>query len=106
TLSVDEKFTVEDLLSSGGIAGESHARAGIDAGIAENHGLHVYGRAPFLGDVVFPTINNGAIVHPRAEHGPNRSLQLRPRIVRKLFAGAFAHQFFETCYQLFQLVSS
>ena len=83
-LGVDQKFAVKHFLAGGGIAGESHAGAGIDAGIAENHRLHVHGRAPFLGNVVFPAVNDGAIVHPGAEHGADRSLQLCPRIVGKL----------------------
>src|SRR5205085_9639255 len=102
-LGVDEKFAVENFLTGGGIAGESHSRAGSGAGIAENYGLHVHGRAPFLGNVVFPAINDGAIVHPRTEHGADRSLQLLPRIIRKLFAGALFYQIFETRNQLLQI---
>src|SRR6266536_1140680 len=102
-LGVDEKFAIENFLTGGGIAGESHPRAGIDAGIAENHGLHIHGRAPFLGHGVFPAVNDGATVHPRTEHGADRSLQLRPGHVRTLFAGAFFYRFFETRDRLFRI---
>ena len=71
-LGVDQKFAVEHFLAGGRIAGERDARTGVGAGVTEHHRLHVHRRAPFLGNVVFPPINNRAIVHPRTEHGADR----------------------------------
>ena len=102
-LGVDEKLAVEHFLAGGRIPGERDARTGVEAGVTEDHCLHVHRRAPFLGNVVFPAIDDGAIVHPRAEHGADRSVELLPGIVGKLFAGPLFHQLFETCDQLFQI---
>ena len=74
-LGVDEEFAVELLLAVGRVAGERHAGAGVVAGVAVDHGLHVDGGAPLGGDVVFAAIDDGAVVHPGTEHGARR----RPR---------------------------
>ena len=48
-LRVDEEFAVEHLLAGGRIAREGDAGAGVLAGVAKDHRLHVDGRAPFGG---------------------------------------------------------
>ena len=83
-LGVDEKFAVEHLLAGRRVARERHAGAGIVAGVAIDHRLDVDGRAPFGGDVVFAAINDGAVVHPRAEHGADGAPELLPRILREI----------------------
>ena len=83
-LGVNQKFAVEYILAVGRIAGERHAGTGVVAGVTEHHRLHVHGRSPFLGNVVFAAINNRAIVHPRTEHGADRAVELFPRIVREI----------------------
>ena len=83
-LGVDEKFAVENLFAGGRIAGEGDAGAGFVAGVAEDHGLHVDGGAPFGGDVVFAAIDDGAVVHPGAEDGADGAFELFPRIGREI----------------------
>ena len=79
-LRVDQEFAIENLPAGGRVARECDARSGIRPGVAEHHGLNVHGRAPFLGDVIFPAINDRAIVHPGSEDGGERSFQLLPWI--------------------------
>ena len=61
-----------------------------------DHRLDVDGGAPFGGDVVFAAINDGAVVHPGAEHGARGAAELVPRIVREYLAGALLHERLET----------
>ena len=77
-LGVDQELAVELLVAVGGVAGEGHAGAGLVAGVAVDHGLHVDGGAPFGGDVVLAAVDDGAVVHPRAEHGADRALRAGP----------------------------
>ena len=98
-LGVDEKLAVKLVRAVRRIAGKGHARTGIRAGVAVNHCLHVYCRAPLLRDVVFPPVNDRAVVHPRAENRAGRAAQLIPRIVRKRVAGPLFHQLLETLHQ-------
>ena len=87
-LGVDEEFAVELLRAVGRVAGEGDAGAGVVAGVAIDHRLHVDGGSPLGGDVVFAAIDDGAVVHPGAEHGAGRAPELLPRILRELLAGA------------------
>ena len=105
-LRVDQELAVELLGAVGRVARERHARAGVLAGVAVDHRLHVDGRAPFLRDVVFPAINDRAIVHPRAENGAGRALKLILRIVRKGLPGAFFHQRLEADHQLLVIAAT
>ena len=95
-LGVDQKFAVEHFLAGSRVAGERDTGTGVGAGVTEDHRLHVHRCAPFLRNIVFPAINDSAIVHPRAEHSADRSIELFPGIVGKLFAGPLIHQFLET----------
>ena len=79
-LRVDQEFTVEFLHAVRRVARKRDARAGLVAGVAVDHRLHVDRGSPFGRDVVFAPINDRAIVHPRAEHRAHRAHQLLPRI--------------------------
>ncbi len=103
-LRVHQEFAVKHLFAARRIARERHAGAGLLAGVAEDHRLHIDGGAPLGGDVVFATINDGAVIHPGAEHGADGAFELLPGIVRKFLAGAFLHQGFETFDQFLQVV--
>ena len=72
-LGVDQEFTVEALLAGGRIARERNAGRGILPHVAEYHGLHVDRSTPALRDAMQAAIGNGALVHPRAEHGADRA---------------------------------
>ncbi len=102
-LGVDQEFAVENFFAGRRIAREGHAGAGLVAGIAVDHRLHVDGGAPFGGNVVFAAINNRAVVHPGTEHGADRAPQLLPRILRKFLAGAFLDQCLEALDQFLQI---
>ncbi len=99
-LGVDEEFAVKDFFAGGGVAGEGDAGAGLVAGVAEDHGLHADGGAPFGGDVVFAAIDDGAVVHPGAEDGADGAFQLLPRIGGEFLAGALLDQGLEALDQL------
>src|SRR5438445_13308306 len=63
-LRIDEEFAVKTFLTGSWIARESDPRSGAFTGVAKDHGLNVDGRAPFLRNVVFAAVNDGAIIHP------------------------------------------
>ena len=94
-LRIDQELAVELVRAVGRVAGEGDAGAGVLAGVAVDHRLHVHGRAPFLRDVVFPAINDRAIVHPGTEDRAGGAFELIPRIVREGLAGAFFDQLLE-----------
>ena len=71
-LGVDEVFAVEDLLAGGRVAREGDAGAAVVAHVAEDHRADVGGRAPLVRVAVLPAIDDGPVVHPRAEHGADR----------------------------------
>ena len=87
-LGVDEELAVELLRAVGRVARERDAGAGRVARVAIDHGLHVDGGAPLGGDVVLAAIDDGAVVHPGAEHGADRAPELLPRVLREVLAGA------------------
>ena len=67
-LRIDEVFAPEFVFTVGRVASESDAGTGGFARVTIDHGLHVDGSAPSGGDVVFATIHDGAVIHPRTEH--------------------------------------
>ena len=75
------------------------------AGIPENHRLHIHRRSPFVRNVVFPAINNRAIIHPGTKHSADGAPKLLPWIqsgnslpVRSLIS------FLKRCDQFLQIV--
>ena len=103
-LSVDQVFAVEDVLTRCGVAREGHAGCGVVAHVAEYHGLHRYGGTPLGGDVVELAVEDGALVHPRAEHGADGAPELIPRVGREVLAGLLLHGLLEALDQLLQVV--
>ncbi len=101
-LGVDEVFAVEDFFAGGGVAGEGDAGAGFIAGVAEDHGLHVDGGAPFVGDAVFAAVDDGAFVVPGAEDGADCAHELLFGVGGEGFAGAFVDEFFEAGDEFFE----
>ena len=91
-LGIDQVFTIKQLLAVGGVAGEGDTRGAVVAGITEYHGLYIDGGAPFGGNVIFLTVEDGAIVSPRAEHGADGAPELLHDILRECAAGALADQ--------------
>ncbi len=75
-LGVDQELAVIALLAGGRVAGERDARGRGVAHIAEHHRLNVHRRAPAGGDVVHAAIGDGPVIHPGAEHRPDRAPEL------------------------------
>ena len=102
-LRVDQVLAVEDVFTRRGVARECHARRRIGAHVAEHHGLYRYGRTPFGGDVVEFAVEDGAVVHPRAEHGAYGAPELLPRACGEVLAGLFLDGGLELFDQFFQV---
>ena len=94
-LGVHHELAPENVFAGGGVAGEGDAGAGVVAGVAEHHRLHVDRRAPLDRDVVLAAVNDGAVVHPRTKHSADRAAKLVPWIIRERLAGTFLHEFLE-----------
>ena len=98
-LRIQEELPVEDLFARGGVAGEGDARTAVVAGVSEDHGLHVDGRAPFVRDVIFPAVDDGPLVVPGAKHRADGAAELFTGIFGEVLAGAFADEFAEAVGQ-------
>ena len=84
-LRVLQELAVELLGAVRGVAGETDARGGGVAHVAEHHRLHVHGGAEVVGDVVQLAVRDRARVHPGLEDGVTRAHQLRARVLRERF---------------------
>ena len=104
TLGVHQEFTVKFVFAGSGVAGERHAGTGFFTRVAEHHGLHVDGGAPFGRDTVFLAVNDGAVIVPGTEHGADGALELFPGAFREFMAGAFQHQRLEAGDQFLQVI--
>jgi hypothetical protein len=82
-LRIDEILAIISVLAGRGIARESDARRRGVAHIAEHHGLHVDGRAPFAGNAVQAAIDLGPLGLPGAEHGADRAPELLMHVLRE-----------------------
>src|ERR1044072_8186868 len=98
-LSVDKVLAVEKFFASGGVACERDAGCTSVAHVSEHHRLNIDRRSPLVRDAVLPPINDGAVVHPRAENGTNRAPKLFIRVLRKRFAGTLLDQSLETLHE-------
>ena len=101
-LSVDEVVAAEAGRTEGTVARQADARRTVIAQIAEDHRLHVGGRAPFVRDAVRPAIDHRAVVHPAPEHSADRAPNLFHRIGREVFPGASLDEQLELGDQLFE----
>ncbi len=82
-LGIDQILAIEHLLAIGWVAGEGNPGRAVIASIAEHHGLHVHSRAPFGGDAVLLSVQDGALVSPRAEYRTHSAPQLLHNILRE-----------------------
>ena len=103
-LRVDQELAVELLDAVGRVARERDAGAGVVARVAVDHRLHVDGGAPLGRDVVLAAVDDGAVVHPGAEHGADGAHQLVPGRRREVLAGALLHERLEAGDELLQVV--
>ena len=103
-LGVDQVLAVEDVLAGGRVAREGDAGAAVVAHVAEHHRLHVGRRAPALGDVVLPAVDDGAVVVPRAEDGADGAPQLLVRVVGEVACRGALDERLERVDQLLERV--
>ncbi len=88
-LRVQQILAVELLFAGGGIAGEGHAGAGVVAGVAEDHRLHINRSAQVVGDALIVAVVDGALVVPTGKDRLNGQAQLRVGVRWELL-GRFA----------------
>ncbi len=91
-LRVGQVVAVQTPAAGGRVAGEGDATAGVLAEVAEDHPLHVDGRAEVVADALATAIEPGAFTVPGLEDGPDRPLQLRCRALREVVAGLLVDQ--------------
>ena len=103
-LGVHEELAVEEVLARGRVAGEGHAGARRLALVAEDHALHVDGRAQIVGDALGAAVDLGAMVVPALEDRDHRHVQLLDGIIRELLARALAQHLLEAHREVFQVV--
>src|SRR5665648_655045 len=99
----DADLAVGDVSAGGGVAGEGDAGAGLLAGVAVHHGLHVDGGAPRVGDVVEAAVGDGAVVVPAAEHRGDGAPELLQRVVGEVVAGALLDGGLELDHQVLEV---
>ena len=87
TLCVDQILTVEEVLTVTGVAAEANTRCRGFAHVTEYHGLYVHSRTPLVGNGFHLTIEDGAFVHPAAEHGADGTPKLFFGIGGEVVAG-------------------
>ena len=92
SLRIEEEFSVEDFFACSGISRKGDAGTAVVAGVAKDHGLDIDGGAPLVRDVVFPAINDGAIIIPRTEDGADRATELFARVFGEILACPFADE--------------
>ena len=85
-LGVDEVLAEQVLFAGGGVAGKGHAGAGGTAEIAEDHGLHIDGGAPVIGDLIHAAVDIGAVIIPGAEDGLYRLHELLLGVLGEVLA--------------------
>src|SRR5207245_9087602 len=103
-LSIDEVLAVEDLLAGGRVAGEGDTGAAVVAHVAEHHRADVRRRAPLVRDAVLPAIDDGPLIHPRAEYRPDRLPHLFHGIVGEVLARSFLDRLLAALDQLLEII--
>ena len=105
-LGVGQKLAEQGLLASGGVTGKGHAGAAVVAHVAEGHHLDVDSGAPGIGDLVHHTVDVGAGVVPRTEHGLHGAHQLLLGVGGEVGADLLFVLGLELLRQLLQVVGS
>ena len=107
-LSVDQVLAVHHVFASAGVAGEADAGRAIVTHVAEHHGHDIDGGAVGLiwSDLEFAAVIDGALAHPRAEHGLNGQLKLLIGVLRERPPGLLLNDFEEQLADVFQVVGA
>ena len=102
-LRVDQVLAIENFFAGGRVARKGHSGGARFAHVSKDHRLHVHRRSPVVRDSIFPPINDGAIVHPRAENCAHCSPELLVRILGKRFSSALLDQRLKPDHEFFQI---
>ena len=102
SLGVHQILAVELVLASGGVAGEGHAGAAALAHVAKDHGHHVDGGAPVVGQALSVAIGRGRCAEPGVKHSGNGLAHLLVGIVGEVLAQLFLVQRFEVLDHLLE----
>ena len=86
-LGVGQVLAEERVLAGAGVAREGHARAGVVAHVAEDHGHDVDRGAQVVGDLLVVAIVAGALAEPAREDGLDGQVELLVGVLRELGAG-------------------
>ena len=105
-LSIDKPLAVEQVLASGGVAGESDASGRSVAHIAEHHRLNVNSCTPVVRNALNAAVRNGFLAIPALEHGFDTAHQLLFSVVGELFAQNNFDFLLELVGQEFQIVGA
>ena len=103
-LGIDEPLAVELVVAGGRIAGEGNTCGAVVAHVAEDHGLHIDGGAPIVGDTLNLAVANGLLAIPALEHGLDTAFHLGFGIVGEFDTQHLFHLQFEGFGQLLQVV--
>ena len=93
TLRVGQVFAEHLVFAGARVAREAHAGRAVVALVAEHHRADVDGRAVrhVRRDVKLAAVVDGALAHPRAEHGLDGQFQLLHDVLREVAPGLPAH---------------
>ena len=105
-LRVLEVVAVHALVAGGRVAGEGDPGARVVAAVAEDHRLHVHGRAEVLLDPLLAAVEDGALGVPGVEDGAHGEVELLARVLRELAPGVLGDGVLERLDQLAQVVDA
>ena len=89
-LRVDQELAIELVLASGWVAGERNPGAGVVAGVAEHHGLHVDRGAVEAGDAFDSAVRQGLVTVPALEDRFDGGFKLTHGVLRESLADMLA----------------
>ena len=104
TLCINKIFTIEQILTCGGVTAEANTCCGCLTHISEYHCHNAYGCSPFVWNSFHLTIEDSALVHPAAEYSADSAPQLLNRIGWKIATGLLFNSCFEACNKQFELI--
>ena len=102
-LRVHEEVAVHALLAGAGVAGEAHAGAGVLRHVAEDHRLHVHGRAEVVRDALLAAVEHRPLTHPGAKDRLDGGVELLAWFLGERLSGLMLDDRLELANQLLQV---
>ena len=102
-LRVHEEVAVHALLAGAGVAGEAHTGAGVLRHVAEDHRLHVHGRAEVVRDALLAAVEHRPLAHPGAEDRLDGGVELLAWFLGERLSGLMLDDRLELANQLLQV---